>query len=127
MPRRASPTILACALAAAALSASETAPIGPDAVWNPPASFNETFRAACAKLEGATFSDCFVAQMAKAGAPAGAVAFSKRVGGMGFARAFHDEGKVDVVWAEYPYRANENRVCLLVNGDPAIIDVDDLS
>lgn len=129
MPRRAISTTLACALAATALSAAaaETRPIGPDSVWNPPASFSETFRAACGKLEGAKFSECFVAQMAKAGAPGDAVAFAKRVDGMGFARAFHDEGKVDVVWAEYPYRANENRVCLLVNGDPAIVDVDDLS
>ncbi|HEX4439190.1 MAG TPA: hypothetical protein VH854_03910 [Thermoanaerobaculia bacterium] len=128
MQRRVLLTILACALAAAAVrAASETVSIGPDSVWNPPGSFNETFHAACGKLEGAKFSDCFVAEMAKAGAPAGAVAFAKRVDGMGFARAFHDEGRVDVVWAEYPYRANENRVCLLVNGDPAIVDVDDLS
>jgi hypothetical protein len=108
-------------------AAPPAAPIGPDSVWNPPASFNEKFRAACAKLEGAKFSDCFVEQMAKAGAPPKAVAFARAVNGMGFARAFHDEGKVGIVWAEYPYRANENRVCLLVNGDPAIVDVDDMS
>src|SRR4051812_47494669 len=102
-------------------------PVGPDAVWNPPADFNAKFRAACAKLEGSGFSDCFVEQMAKAGAPPAAVAFSKRVDGMGFARAFHDEGAVDLVWVEYPYRANENRASLIVNGDPAIVDVDDMS
>jgi len=118
---------LAAAWPAAAAPPDKPAPIGPDAVWNPPAGFNEKFRAACAKLEGAKFSDCFVDQMAKAGASPQAVAFAKRVDGMGFARSFHDEGAVDVVWAEYPYRANETRVCLLVNGDPPIVDVDDLS
>jgi hypothetical protein len=125
-------TILVCvscvlALPLAAAPPDAAARIGPEAVWNPPAGFNEKFRAACAKLEGAKFSDCFVEQMAKAGASPQAVAFAKRVDGMGFARAFHDEGAVDIVWAEYPYRANSNRVCLLVNGDPAIVDVDDLS
>ena len=128
--RRVSPSILVCAalaLAPFAAAGPPDTPIGPEAVWNPPAGFSERFRAGCAKLEGAKFSDCFVEQMAKSGAPPQAVAFAKRVGGMGFARAFHDEGSVDVVWAEYPYRANENRVCLLVNGDPPIVDVDDLS
>ena len=107
--------------------AADAAPIGPESVWNPPADFSERFRAACARLEGAAFSDCFVAQMAKAGAPPPAVAFARRVHGMGFARAFHDAGRVDLVWAEYPYRANENRVCLIVNGDPPLLDVDDVS
>jgi hypothetical protein len=65
--------------------------------------------------------------MTKAGAPAPAVAFARRVNGMGFARTFHDAGRVDLVWAEYPYRANENRVCLIVNGDPPLLDVDDVS
>jgi len=108
-------------------SAAEPAPIGPESVWNPPADFNEKFRAACARLEGSLFSDCFVAQMAKAGAPPPAVAFARRVNGMGFARTFHDAGRVDLVWAEYPYRANENRVCLIVNGDPPLLDIDDVS
>ena len=128
-------SILLCASTAAVIRASQTvplaeprpAPIGPDAVWNPPASFHDAFRAACGKLEGPKFSECFVEQMAKAGAPKAAVAFARRVDGMGFARTFHDTGAVDIVWAEYPFRANENRVCLLVNGDPAIVDVDDLS
>lgn len=132
--RRILSAILVCASTAAIRAAQASAPaepkpapIGPGAVWNPPASFNDAFRAACGKLQGAKFSDCFVEQMAKAGASQDAVAFARRVDGMGYARAFHDEGPVDIVWAEYPYRANENRVCLLVNGDPAIVDVDDLS
>jgi hypothetical protein len=40
-------------------------------------------------------------------------------------QALREVGRVDIAFADYPYRANENRVCLLVNGSPATIDVDD--
>jgi len=65
--------------------------------------------------------------MQKAGAPPAALAFARRVDGQGYLRAFREAGRVDVALAEYPFRANENAVCLLVNGTPASIDVDDLS
>jgi hypothetical protein len=56
-----------------------------------------------------------------------AFAFSRRVGGQGDPRAFRKAGRVDLAVAEYPFRANENAVCLLVNRTPPVIDVDDLS
>ncbi len=39
---------------------------------------------------------------------------------------FHKVGPVDVARVMYPLRANENYGLLLINGDPAILDVDDL-
>ena len=110
-----------------AARAEQPAEIGPSAVWNPPADFFPAFRASCGELGGSAFTDCFVAEMAKAGASAPAVAFARRTGGMGYLRAFRDTGRVDVAYAEYPFRANENQVCLLVNGEPPMIDVDDPS
>ena len=65
--------------------------------------------------------------MAKAGAPAAAVAFARRIGNQGYLREFRSTGVVDIASAEYPYRANENAVCFLVNGQPPMIDVDDAS
>jgi hypothetical protein len=99
-------------------------PVGPDAVWKPPADFNAAFHKACAKA-GARFGLCFTQQMEKAGASPAAVAFSRRIENQGYLRAFRETGKVDVAYADYPYRANENQVCLLVNGQPPTIDVDD--
>jgi hypothetical protein len=103
------------------------AALGEDAVWTPPENFLARFHAACDALGGTRLSECFVAQMQKAGAPPAAVAFSRRVGGQGYLRAFREAGRVDLALAEYPFRANENAVCLLVNGTPPAIDVDDLS
>jgi hypothetical protein len=45
----------------------------------------------------------------------------------GYLTSFLDTGKVDVAYVVYPYRANENSLVFLVNGEPALIDVDDLS
>lgn len=111
--------------APASVSASAS-PIGADAVWSPPADFLSRFHSACDALAGSPFNDCFLEQMRKAGASAPVLAFARRTGGMGYLRAFRETGKVDVAYAEYPFRANENQVCLLVNGQPPWIDVDDV-
>jgi len=102
-------------------------PIGADAVWTPPADFVETFHKACDSRGGKLFSECFVDQMQKAGAPPAAVAFARRVDGMGYLSGFEEAGRVDLAFAEYPFRANENQLCFLVNGEPPLLDVDDLA
>src|SRR5689334_15220582 len=75
-------------------------PVGADAVWKPPASFVETVHEACGGSEGAKLSDCFVAQMQKAGAPAAAAAFARRVDGMVYLTGFEEAGRVDLAFAE---------------------------
>ena len=100
-------------------------PVGPDAVWTPPPTFLATMHAACDKGPPARFGDCFVAQMKKAGASEPAIAFTRRTGNQGYLHDFRNTGKVDVAHAEYPFRANQNQLCFLVNGEPPMIDVDD--
>jgi hypothetical protein len=94
-------------------------------VWSPPAGFLSAFHAACDAAARRAFADCFVEQMAKAGAPEPALAFARSTGGMGYLARFRETGKIDVAYAVYPFRASENQVCLLVNGQPPLIDVDD--
>ena len=118
-----SPHVAAMLLAAAL--APTPAPVGPDAVWKPPADFRARVDAKCAKA--ADFGACFVAQMRAAGASEAALAFAKRTDNQGYATSFRDAGKVDLVYAQYPYRANENSLAFLVNGEPPMIDVDDVS
>jgi hypothetical protein len=101
-------------------------PVGPDAVWAPAPTFLKTMHKACDKGPPAHFGECFVAQMKKAGASEPALAFARRTGNLGYLVDYRDAGKVDVGHAEYPFRANQNQVCFLVNGDPPMIDIDDL-
>jgi hypothetical protein len=65
--------------------------------------------------------------MKRAGASPPAVAFARLTDSQGYLSAFRDSGRVDVGWAVYPFRANENRVCFLLNGEPPAIDVDEPS
>ena len=117
-----STTRVAALVFAAAASAP---PVGPDAVWKPPADFRAKVTAACGSAKD--FGACFVDRMRAAGASAAAVEFAKRTDNQGYMTAFRDTGRVDVANVEYPFRANENQLVFLVNGDPAMIDVDDVS
>lgn len=110
---------------AASLPAAALSPVGPDAVWSPSEGFLAAFHAACDAAGGKDFAGCFVEQMAKAGASEAALVFARSTGGMGYLTRLRETGKVDVAYAVYPFRANENKVCLLVNGQPPMIDVDD--
>jgi hypothetical protein len=101
-------------------------------VWQPPPDFLTNAHSVCDKSAGpASFPVCFINQMAAAGAPADALSFTRMLfqqsdGQVGIMSAFKSVGPVDVAQVLYPLRANDNYSQLLVNGDPSILDVDDL-
>ena len=106
--------------------------IGPSAVWNVPADLLTKAHTTCDKAANpASFTECFINQMSAAGAPADAVSFTRTLyqqnGGLvGIMTAFKKYGPVDAAQVLYPLRANDNYALLLVNGDPKILDVDDM-
>jgi len=97
------------------------------ALFQPGMSTMQAARTACTKSVGPEYGACFVDQMKAAGASSEAVAFMHAIQNNGFMRDFTKAGKVDVAFAFFPFAANENEHCLLVNGTPNIIDVDDYS
>jgi hypothetical protein len=100
--------------------------LGADAVWNPSPQVLSAIHEECAKANPADLNDCFLAEMRADGASSQAVAFVKSTSDKGliFVRAFRKVGLVDIAYIEYPFRANELDGVLLVNGDPATVDVD---
>jgi hypothetical protein len=105
--------------------------IGPSAVWQPPQDFITKAHAACDKNHPPNYAECFIDEMARSGAPASAVSFTRLLyresdGQVGIMTDFHPVGPVDAARVIYPLRANDNYGLLLVNGDPSILDVDDL-
>jgi len=105
--------------------------IGASAVWQLPAQFMTTAHEACDQSSGSKFSECMMAQMAKSGAPADAVQFTRELykqshGEFGLMTGFQDEGPVAFAWITYPLRANTNYGLLLLNGEPRIVNVEDL-
>jgi hypothetical protein len=101
-------------------------------VWQPPVDFLAKAHAVCDKGAGpVSFEECFINQMSVAGAPPDAVTFTRTLSGqtdgqIGIMTAFKGVGPVDLAQVFYPLRANNNYGLLLVNGDPGILDVDDL-
>jgi hypothetical protein len=118
-------------LAACVMAQSQSAPkkIGASAVWQIPQTFVASAHAACDKSSNA--GQCFIDQMAKAGASADAVAFTRELykqshADVGIMTGFQVIGPVDFAWITYPLRANTNNGLLMVNGKPPIVNVEDL-
>jgi predicted secreted protein len=102
-----------------------TKDIGPGAVWSPDKSFREKVVEQCSSSAVKNFGECFTSVMRDSKAPEEAVAFAQRIGNTGYMRGFRETGLVDIAYVAYPFRANENNGCYLVNGAPPVIDVDD--
>lgn len=101
------------------------------AVWQLPATFMTTAHAVCDQSSQSSQGECMIGQMGKAGAQADAVRLSRELykwsnGKFIVMVGFHDQGPVAFAWVTYPLRANMNYGLLLVNGQPRIIDVEDL-
>ncbi len=95
-----------------------------DIVFSAPPEFGEAVKSTCEDLQSDKLQDCFAKEMKKAKASPAAVEFARQLGEPGYVRDFKVAGAVDIAYVLYPYRANENQSCLIVNGEPAVIDVD---
>jgi hypothetical protein len=105
--------------------------ISSSAVWNPSADDLKQVQQICGP-QAENYSRCFIDQMANLGAPADAVAFTQDYanqnhGLIAFLQGFRPVDVVDVGYAFFPGGADFNRRWLLLNGAPAVIDVDNLS
>ena len=106
--------------------------IGPAAVWTPAVNDLAQISQACKAARGADYSSCFITQMSALGAPPEAVTFTRTYaeqnhGMVAFLKGFRPVDFVDLGYASFPAAADFNQRWLLLNGSPAIIDVDDFS
>jgi predicted secreted protein len=97
-----------------------------DSVWNPDRQVVQVARQKCSDFGGRQLEECFADAMESLGASSDAAAFTRTFGGGAFVRKFRESGRRDVAYVMFPFRANELNGILLVNGEPPIIDVDDV-
>jgi len=121
----------ATANAGIAQSSASSGQFGPSAIWRPAPDFLTSAHAACDNApRPPAFAECFINQMTKAGAPPEAVKFTRELhtsdGQIGILEEYKDFGPVGLAWVVYPLRANDNDGLLLLNGDPKILDPDDM-
>lgn len=110
--------------AASKVAAGDATKVTAAVVFRGGTGFIDAVKQTCQDFSGEKLQDCFAREMKKAKASAEAAEFSRQLGEPGFARDYKAAGTVDIVYVLYPYRANENQSWLVVNGEPAIIDVD---
>src|SRR5262249_37338371 len=106
--------------------------IGPAAVWNPEDRDLTQIDRNCKAGQGVNYSDCFITQMQSLGAPDDAIAFTRSYakqnhGMIAFLKGFHPVDSVDIGYAFFPGGADFNQRWLLLNGNPEVINVDDLA
>lgn len=105
--------------------ASQSLRVTSNAIWGPGMSIMKGIREECSKGAPEQFGVCFVNMMQKSGASAEAVAFAQRTGNLGYVRDFKEAGPADIAFVHYPFRANEVQGAIIVNANPAWIDIDD--
>ncbi len=109
------------------LVAAQAHVVGKESEWNPTMETIRSIQQQCMAKSAPDFGKCFVDSMSQTGASPQAVAFARSTENTGCLAHFVKTGRVDLAYVHYPFRANENEGWLLVNGDPAIIAVDDLA
>ena len=120
------------AIIGAAADSAKSAKIQASSAWQVSQQFITNAHAACDNTSGSGIAECFIDQMAKAGASADAVSFTRELtrqshGDIAIMTGFQRVGPVDIAWITYPLRANTNYGLLLVNGQPRIVNVEDLN
>jgi|SRR5579859_4389 len=103
--------------------------ISPAAVWNPDDDDLADIVDAC--QTGAGYGKCFIEEMANF-APSEAVAFSQSLllqnsSRAGYLKDLREAGSVDLGIVAYPAATGFTQGWVLVNGTPAIVNVDDLT
>ncbi len=98
-----------------------------DTVWNADKQAILAAKQRCVDTGGRELEECFADAMQGFGASPEAAAFTRFFAGGAFVRKFRETGRIDIAHIVYPFMANENHGILLVNGDPPIVDVDDIA
>lgn len=101
--------------------------VSKETVWNPDKQTMQAVRMKCVEFGGKQLDECFADGMEDAGATAEAASFTRLFGDGTFVRKYKESGRLGVAWVFHPFRANENHGILLVNGDPPLVDVDDIA
>jgi hypothetical protein len=105
--------------------------IGQEAVWNAADNDISAISQVCKDNEAAAFRDCFIEQMGGY-ASSDAVAFSQLLASqqsprLGYLGGIRESGLVDLGYVVYPGNSEPRQGWVLMNGVPALINLDDVA
>jgi hypothetical protein len=105
--------------------------IGEEAIWNAGPGDLSAIGQACKTTDAARYRDCFIEQMGEY-ASSDAVAFtqmmaSQKSSQLGYLAGLREYGLVDLGYVLYPENENVHHGWALLNGVPALINLDDVT
>lgn len=105
--------------------------IGTEAVWNAAGEDINEINKTCKSTQPAEYNQCFIEQMGEY-ASSDAVAFSQllvaqKLPRVGYLAGMREAGLVDLGYVVYPESAKSTQGWVLMNGIPALVNVDDLA
>lgn len=105
--------------------------IGEEAIWNAGPEDLSTIGQACKAADAARYRDCFIEQMGEY-ASSDAVAFtqmmaSQKLPRLGYLAGLREYGVVDLGYVAYPESGAVHQGWALVNGIPAVVNLDDVT
>jgi hypothetical protein len=105
--------------------------IGEEAIWSAGPEDLGAISQACTTTDATRYRDCFIEQMGEY-ASSEAVAFtqlmaSRKPRRLGYLAGLKESGLVDLGYVVYPENGNTHPGWVLMNGVPALIDLDDVS
>jgi hypothetical protein len=105
--------------------------ISEEAIWNAGPEDLSAIGQACKISDPARYRDCFIEQMGEY-ASSDAVAFAQMMAShksrrLGYLTGLREYGLVDLGYVVYPGSANINHGWMLLNGIPALVNLDDVS
>jgi hypothetical protein len=105
--------------------------IGEEAIWNAGPEDLSAIGQACKITDAARYQECFVEQMGEY-ASSDAVAFAQMMASqksrrLGYLTALREYGLVDLGYVVYPGNSNVDHGWVLLNGVPALINLDDVT
>jgi hypothetical protein len=126
-------TLFSAILVLTSYGMAQAKAVVPTDAWQPPQDLVANANKVCGNpSDGRKYADCFMTQMTKAGAPAGAVGFTREFykenhGEIGILTRVTHAGKINVGWVIYPLHKPSNYGLFLVNGDPTFVNAEDLN
>lgn len=105
--------------------------IGEEAIWSAGPGDLSVISQACKTTDATHYRDCFIEQMGEY-ASSDAVAFtqmlaSQKLPHLGYLSGLRENGLVDLGYVVYPGNASTNHGWVLLNGIPALINLDDVT
>jgi hypothetical protein len=105
--------------------------INEEAIWNAGPEDLSAIGHACKTTDAARYRDCFIEQMGEY-ASSDAVAFtqmmaSQKLPRLGYLAGLREYGVVDLGYVVYPGNENAHQGWALVNGIPAVVNLDDVT